>query len=68
MSGSSYITQIMIAEKASDMLREKDTVKPIRDYFKHLAETKHKRYAEGDDEVKGATIDAVDDEEKHKRR
>jgi len=42
-SGNSYTAQVMIAEKASDMIREKDTVKAIREYFKHLIETKHKR-------------------------
>jgi len=36
----------MIAEKAADMIKEKDTVKAIRDYFKHLLETKHKRMRE----------------------
>jgi len=46
MSGNSFTTQIMIAEKAADMIKEKDTVKAIRDYFKHLLETKHKRMRE----------------------
>ena len=33
----------MIAEKAADMLRDKDSVKPIREYFKHLLDVKHDR-------------------------
>ena len=37
------LNQVMIAEKASDMIREKDTVKPIKEYFKHLIATKHKK-------------------------
>ena len=35
--------QIMIGEKVADMLRETDSVKPIRDYFKHLLDVKHDR-------------------------
>lgn len=46
MSGNSYTTQVMIAEKAADMVREKDTVKAIKEYFKHLLEIKHKKYME----------------------
>jgi choline dehydrogenase len=49
MSGNSFTTQIMIAEKAADMIKGKDTVKAIRDYFKHLLETKHKRIVEDDE-------------------
>ena len=41
--------QVMIAEKAADMLRETDTVKAIKDYFKHLIAVKHKRFEEEDD-------------------
>lgn len=48
MSGNAFTTQIMIAEKAADMIKEKDTVKAIREYFKHLLETKHKRISEED--------------------
>jgi len=51
ISGNAYAVQIMIAEKASDMIREKDTVKPIKEYFKHLIATKHKKFAEEEDEV-----------------
>ena len=40
----------MIAEKASDMIREKDTVKPIKEYFKHLIAVKHQKFVEEDDE------------------
>ena len=43
----------MIAEKAADMLKEKDTVKAIKDYFKHLIAVKHKRIVEetGDEDA-----------------
>ena len=34
----------MIGEKVADMLSDKDSVKPIRDYFKHLLDVKHDRY------------------------
>ena len=40
----------MIAEKASDMIREKDTVKPIKEYFKHLIATKHKKFVDEEEE------------------
>lgn len=33
----------MIAEKAADMIREKDTVQAIKEYFRHLYEIKHKK-------------------------
>ena len=36
----------MIAEKAADIVRDKDTVKAIKDYFKHLLEIKHKKIME----------------------
>ena len=36
----------MIAEKAADMIRDKDTVKAIKEYFKHLSAIKHKRFEE----------------------
>jgi len=58
MSGNAFTTQIMIAEKAADMIRERDTVKAIRDYFKHLLETKHKRMREEEEP-------AVADKSKH---
>jgi choline dehydrogenase-like flavoprotein len=43
MTGDTYATQVMIGEKAADMIREKDTVKAIKAYFKHLIESKHKK-------------------------
>lgn len=49
VSGNSYATQVMIAEKAADMVRDKDTVKPIKDYFKHLLQVKHKKFVEEED-------------------
>lgn len=50
MSGDTYATQVMIAEKAADMLREKDTVKAIKDYFKHLMEVRHQKIMDDDDD------------------
>ena len=45
----------MIAEKASDMIREKDTIKPIKEYFKHLIAVKHKKFEEEVDEEEATT-------------
>lgn len=42
-TGDTYATQVMIAEKAADLIREKDTVKAIKEYFKHLIESRHKK-------------------------
>lgn len=39
----------MIGEKVADLLRDKDTVKPIREYFKHLLQIKHKRMVEDEE-------------------
>lgn len=50
-SGNSYTSQVMIAEKAADIMRDKDTVKAIKVYFKHLLEIKHKRVMEEEDHV-----------------
>lgn len=55
LSGNSYTTQVMIAEKAADIVREKDTVKAIKEYFKHLLETKHKRIMEEEEQAQGAS-------------
>ena len=51
MSGNLYSTQIMIAEKAADIIREKDTVLAIKDYFKHLIAVKHKKMMEDEEEA-----------------
>jgi choline dehydrogenase len=59
MSGNAFTTQIMIAEKAADMIKEKDTVKAIRDYFKHLLETKHKRMREDEEGPAGHAAPAA---------
>lgn len=48
-TGDTYATQIMIAEKAADMIRDKDTVKAIKDYFKHLIESRHKKIMDDED-------------------
>jgi len=49
MSGDTYATQVMIGEKAADMIREKDTVKAIKAYFQHLIESKHHRIMDDDE-------------------
>jgi len=49
MTGDTYATQVMIAEKASDLIREKDTVKAIKTYFQHLIEMKHHRIMDDDE-------------------
>jgi len=46
LSGNSYTSQVMIAEKAADIVREKDTVTAIKEYFRHLLEIKHKKIME----------------------
>ena len=63
MSGNTYSTQVMIAEKAADILREKNTVKPIQEYFKHLIAVKHKKIMEDDDHHENPT--AADLSKKH---
>lgn len=50
VSGNTYATQVMIAERASDLIREKDTVKKIKDYFKHLISVKHEKFKDEDSE------------------
>lgn len=49
MSGDTYATQVMIGEKASDIIREKDSVKAIKEYFQHLIESKHHRIMDDDE-------------------
>ena len=39
----------MIAEKAADLIRDKDTVKAIKDYFRHLYEVRHKKFTEDEE-------------------
>ena len=54
MSGDTYATQVMIAEKAADLIREKDTVKAIKEYFKHLIESKNKKIMDDEEAEHGA--------------
>jgi choline dehydrogenase len=49
LSGDTYATQVMIAEKAADMIRERDTVQAIKEYFRHLYEVRHKKVMEDED-------------------
>ena len=56
-SGNSYTAQVMIAERAADLIMERDTVTAIRDYFKHLIAMKNKRLVdeeEAEEERKAA--------------
>lgn len=46
LSADTYATQVMIAEKMADELREKDTVQAIKEYFHHLYEVRHKHVME----------------------
>jgi choline dehydrogenase len=48
-SGDTYATQVMIAEKAADIIREKDTVQAIKEYFRHLYDVKHKKVMDDED-------------------
>ncbi len=59
ISGNTYATQVMIAEKLADILRGKDTVQSIKNYFKHLIAIKHEKIKEDDD---GAVMEGVKDE------
>ena len=63
----------MIAEKASDMIREKDTVKPIKEYFKHLIATKHKKFVDEEEEqhhqqANGENNNDDDEDKNHQAR
>ena len=49
----------MIAEKASDFIRGKDTVAAIKEYFKHLVSVKHNKIMEDEDHTTTAHADAV---------
>jgi len=49
LSGDTFATQVMIAEKLADQLREKDTVEAIKEYFHHLYEIRHKHVMEEDE-------------------
>ena len=40
----------MIAEKGSDMIRDKDTIKAIKEYFKHLVAVKHDKMKDEEEE------------------
>jgi len=49
MSGDTYATQVMIGEKASDIILERDTVQAIKSYFHHLIDNKHHRIMDDDE-------------------
>jgi len=49
MTGDTYATQVMIGEKAADLIREKDTVKAIKAYFKHLYDSQNKKIMDDDE-------------------
>lgn len=48
LTGNSYTTQIMIAERAADIILNKNSVKAIKDYFHHLITMRHKKISEED--------------------
>ena len=50
ISGNTYTTQVMIAEKIADQIRGKDTVAAIKEYFKFLLAIKHKKLLEDEEE------------------
>lgn len=56
LSGDIYATQVMIAEKAADFILEKDTVKPIKEYFKHLIESHHKKIMDDEETAEEQTL------------
>lgn len=56
LSGDIYATQVMIAEKAADFILEKDTVKPIKEYFKHLIESRHKKIMDDEETAEEQTL------------
>jgi len=66
-SGDSYATQVMIAEKAADMIRDKDTVQAIKEYFRHLYEIKHKKVID-EEEVQHVTPEEAQTENKKQWR
>ena len=53
----------MIAEKASDILRNMDTVASIKEYFKHLIAIRHDKFK---DEEELALQEEKNDEKKSK--
>ena len=55
LSGNSYTSQLMIAEKIADHVRERDTVRAIKEYFKHLLDIKHKKMMEEDEAPQNTT-------------
>lgn len=50
LSGDTYATQVMIAERMADVIRDRDTVAMIKDYFRHLYEVHHTKVME-DEEI-----------------
>jgi choline dehydrogenase len=49
ISGNNHATVVMIAEKAADLIRERDSVRAIKDYFKHLIAIKHEKFQDEKD-------------------
>ena len=68
LSGDTYATQVMIAEKAADFILERDTVRSIKEYFKHLIATKHQRMVEDETTATTAHVPDVDAKDRAARR
>lgn len=64
MTGDTYATQVMIAEKAADMIRDKDTVAAIKAYFKHLIESQHKKIMDDDESNETHSSHGVEDQKR----
>ena len=51
----------MIAEKASDIIRDKDTVQPIKEYFKHLIAVRHEKFKDEEEVPTQGSADKATD-------
>lgn len=68
LSGNAYTTQVMIAEKAADLIIDVNTVKAIQDYFKHMVAMKHKKIMEDDDAASTDGAPPLKENEKDKKK
>lgn len=54
----------MLGEKASDIILERDTIKPIKEYFKHLIAVKHEKFKDEEAEHHHANAEKNKEEKK----